>query len=280
MRRVYTHISLDLDAVASIWATKKFVRGFKGAKVVFVSANWDGDGMEINDLAVDIRAGGQGIKGEEETDGTTHSCFASLILKYASPEIRQVLAPLIAFIDAQDISGVAVQYLAPELNSETSMVLESTGLNAIFRSLQSRHPRNDLLVLKRMSEIFDGILLRQQARQRAERDADLAYFLPGGKVAIIDNPSKSIAVRILFERGIRVVVYIDGYNLRLNRHPEETLCMSHPKIRAVVEAASEADQWFSHPAGFLFCRGSRKAPVKSPSRVDPCDLAKAVASLL
>jgi hypothetical protein len=56
--------------------------------------------------------------------------------------------------------------------------------------------------------------------------------------------------------------------------------MDHPEICAVVEAAGEAKEWFAHTAGFLFCRGSRKARAENPSKVKPRTLAEAAAKLL
>jgi len=86
----------------------------------------------------------------------------------------------------------------------------------------------------------------------------------------LSKPRKFATNGVLFEeRGVRVIVYVDGNNLGVIRHGDESLRMDHAEICAVVEAAGETNEWFAHPAGFLFCRGSRKAPAENPSKVNP-----------
>jgi len=299
--KINTHLSIDLDAVASVWAAREFIPGAREAEVEFRPAGWDGSGMEEGDLALDIQAGGRGLKGEKGEGGIVYSCFAGIVSEYASPADQAALANLVAFVDAQDAHGSAAKHLlrprSPESGlwpdqvevyelgraglNEARMVLEATGLNAVLRALQAVHPRNDALVLERMSEIFSGMLQAGRARQRAKVEADKAEILAGGKVAIVSDSREFGTNAVLFEeRGVRVVVYIDGNNLGLNREGSETLRMDHPEIRAIVEAAGEADEWFAHSAGFLYCRGSRKSPAENPSTVNPYHLAEVASRLL
>lgn len=281
--RIFTHFNVDLDAVCSVWAAKTFIAGAKDAIVEFRPANWDGMDVLEGDLALDIEAGGRGTKGEKESGGLVHSCFALILNQYASAEDLLALANLGRFVEAQDAHGSAVKFLAPETNILAQETFAATGLNAVLRALQATHPRNDALVCERMSEILSGMLQAGRARQRAKVEADKAEILEGGKVAIVVNSREFATNGILFEeRGVRVIVYVDGYNLGVIRHGDESLRMDHPEIRAVVEetAESELKEWFAHSAGFLFCRGSRKAPVESPSKVTPRALAEAAARLL
>jgi len=237
--------------------------------------------MVEGDLALDIDASGRGLKGEKGEGGIVHSCLALIVAKYASPADQSALASLVRFVDAQDAHGSAVKFLAPEASRESQETLAMTGLNAVLRALQATHPRNDALVVERMSEILSGMLQAGRARQRATAEADKARVLDGGKVAIVINSQEFATNGILFEeRGIRVIVYVDGHNLGVIRHGDESLRMDHAELRAVVEAAGEASEWFAHPAGFLFCRGSRKAPAENPSRVNPRMLAEVAAKLL
>jgi len=265
-----------------VWAAREFIPGARSATVEFRPANWDGNGMSENDLALDMEAGGYGMKGEKESDGTVHSCFASIVSQYASPADQEALANLVRFVDAQDSRGSAVKYLAPEASREAQDALAMTGLNAVVRALQATHPRNDAMVVERMSEILSGMLQAGRARHRAVAEvSEKAEIRPGGKVAIVTNAREFATNGVLFEdHGVRVIVYVDGHNLGVIREGSETLRMDHPEIRAVVEATGELSDWFAHPAGFLFCRGSRKAPAEDPSRVDPRSLAEVASRLL
>ncbi len=275
MKKLYTHSSVDLDAVASIWGAKQFIPDTKNATIEFRPANWDGADAEGGSLILDIDANGKGIKGEKETSGLTHSCFAFIVNQYASETEKKAISNLVKFVDAQDTSGLAVKVIAPEINKEAVEVLSSTGINAVLRSLQSIFYQNDSIVVDRMSEIFSGMLKSGIARQRAVIEAEKANILPGGKVAIVTNSREFATNGILFDqKGIKVIVYIDGFNLGIIREGSVEFRMDHINFRTIVKNAGEESEWFAHPAGFLFCRGSRKAKAETMSKVDPMVLAE------
>lgn len=280
--RIITHMNVDLDAVCSVWAARKFVPQAGGAPIEFHPANWDGENRGMEEvLILDMDAGGRGLKGEKEADGTIHSCFALVVERYASEMEREALLPLIRFVDAQDAHGSAVKFLAPEASQQAQETLSLTGINAILRALQSTNPNNDLRVVNMMGDILDGMLKTGRSRQRAEMEAAKAEILPGGKVALVINSREFGTNGFLFEkRGVKIIVYVDGNNIGVVRGDNgSALRADDPQIRTIVEAAGELDEWFAHPAGFLFCRGSRKAPATTPSQVDPRELALAAYSL-
>ena len=278
--KIFTHFSVDLDAVCSVWAARQFIPGAADATVEFRPANWDGDGMDAGDLALDIEAGGMGLKGEKGDGGIVHSCLASIVAEHAAPADQAALASLVSFVDAQDSRGSAVKFLVPGASADAREVLAMTGINAVLRAIQATHPRNDALVVERMSEIISGMLQAGRARQRAVDEAARAEIV-GGKVAIVRDSREFATNGVLFEEhGVRVVVYVDGHNLGVIRHGDESLRMDHPALAAVVEAAGETSEWFAHSAGFLFCRGSRKAPAACASMVNPSELARVAAKLI
>lgn len=272
--KIYTHMNVDLDAVASVWWMLRFK--FPGAEIVFVPANWDGSGMEAGDVAVDIEAGGKGIKGELK-GGVRHSCFSTLVLQHGTTEDMQALASLMAFVDAQDAYGSAYTHFVPEAKPEARRVLLHCGVNAVLRAFQAMHYNDDMVVCERMSEIFDGMLKNGRNRRRAEEEAQTAEIV-GGRVAILRDPkSVTTTIILLEEHGLDVVIYADGCNLGAVRRNDLRVRMDHPAIRA---ATNGEDGWFFHPAGFLAARGTRKAPATTPSRVDPNALAQAVLEAL
>ena len=86
MPRIFTHQNPDLDAILSVCMLWHYADAFRGAKVVLVPANWDGASLGYGDIAVDLEAGGHGIKGVVDDDGTVHSCFAALMKSSAPAE--------------------------------------------------------------------------------------------------------------------------------------------------------------------------------------------------
>ena len=280
--KLYTHLFVDLDAVCSVRAARQFIPGANHAALEFRPADWDGGGSAIGDIFLDIEAGGRGIKGEKAEGGVIHSCFALIVARHATPDDQSALAHLVRFVDAQDAHGDAFRFLLPAVEQQALAALAATGFNAVLSAIRNTHARNDALVVERMSEILSGMLQAGRARERAVSGADQAAILEGGTVAVVVKDSDDPAINgILFdERGIRVIVYVDGDNLGITRCSGESLRMDHPRIRALVEAAGEADEWYAHPAAFLYCRGSRKAPARTRSKVDPRLLAEAAAGLL
>jgi hypothetical protein len=287
---IYTHINVDLDAAASVWAAKQFM-GAQDAGLVFVPANWPGDGMEDGDLALDIRAGGRGMKGYPHGDGTVGSCFRDIVTQYAAADDQRALQSLITFVDLQDSRGRAVEWLARGADQLGQDVLDGVSINSVLRALQATHPRNDALIVERMSEIFSGMLEGGRARQRAEIEADDAELIGDGLVAIVRDKKEFATNAILFARGVRVIVYVDTHeggdvaDIGVVREGSMTLRMDDPALVEVIRAAGEQlgdgnGTWFAHPAGFMLAWGTRKAPATRPSRVRPEDLAMAAARLL
>jgi hypothetical protein len=278
--RIITHINVDLDAVASVWAAQKFIPKACAACIEFRPANWDGTGMEDGDLALDIDAGGRGIKGKKSVGGTVHSCFASIVEQHAPQEDQNVLRDLVRFVDLQDTRGSVVDTLLPNEHSGVKSVFARTCIGYVLRALQVEH-KNDTLVIERMSEIFSGMLTIGRARSQAKQEAEEAEILQGGDVAITLQAKEYATTSILFrQHGVRAIVYVDGDSVGVIRDNKEAVRMDHPDILEVVAAANELDEWFAHSAGFLFCRGSRKAPATSPSKVNTHELAEAVAKVL
>lgn len=277
--RIYTHVHMDMDAASSVWAARSFIPEAAQATLVLKPSDWDGDGMEDGDIAVDLRAGGRGIKGDVDDDGITHSCFAAIIQTYAPYEDQRALQHVVRLVDAIDAQGNAMRFLAPEASLEAQKTLAATGLSAVLRALQAMSG-SETYIMDRMSEILSGMLRNGRARMRASEEADQAELLEGDLVAIVRNARYHATNGILFERGVRMIVYVDGCNLGLVRHEDVLIRTDHATIRSVIAAAGEESEWFAHPAGFLYCRGSRKAPQKTRSRVDPRDLAAAAVRLL
>ena len=279
--KIYTHVCVDLDAVASVWAAQKFLLPVPPDKEVrFVPANWDGAGMEDDDIAIDIEAGGKGFKGVCGYDDTVHACFPEMMRIFACDANRRAMQSLMDFVEAQDTTGNAIKALAPGLNPNVQEVLYATNITAVMNALRAVHPNDDATLTRMMGQIFDGMLLAGLAKGRAQEEVSKAITTSRGLAAVVKDAKEFATNGVLFNSGVRVIIYVDGNNLGLTRAQGETLRMDHPKIREVVEAAGEADEWFAHPAGFLFCRGSRKAPAETPSKVDPLALQSAIESLL
>lgn len=280
MDTIVTHVNVDLDAALSLAAARVFIPGAREAKVVFLPANWNGE-MEGEILFLDMEAGGRGIKGELEEDGRIHSCFKSIVETYAPEDAQKILAPMVLYVDTQDMYGSAMEHLLPNIDWEMKEMLSSTNISAVLGSLKSFHNRNDKIICERMEEILVGRLRSGRSRLRGEAEADQIPLLGEGRVAVVLNARYTSTTGVLFgKHGVQVVIYQNDDGIGLIRRDSLDLRMDHPAFYEVVNQAGEGDEWFGHSAGFIFCRGSRKAPMESPSRVDPYILAHVAIKLL
>jgi hypothetical protein len=290
---LYTHINMDIDSMSSCWAVRKFVPGMSNAHIIRVGADWDGKDMKPGDMAVDIFAGGLGIKGIQDPDGTVHSSFAYIVSKYVKPEDAEAIRDLVRFIDIQDAHGSVVNYMTKNsmiYNSdhETRRLISLTSVGAIFRAIEARFPNDPDTVFNRMCEIFDGYLeMGGAAERRARSEAERAELFANGRVALVKDKKEKRTDHILWERHVQVIVYVDGDNLGVLRRGEgfplrdgSRFRAGHPEVKKLVRQAGELPLWFEHSKGFLFCKGSRKAPSSSRSNVNPYELVRVIENVL
>jgi hypothetical protein len=297
VRDLYTHVNMDIDSMSSCWAVRKFVPGMSNARIIRVGADWDGSGMKQGDMAVDLYAGGKGIKGTQDPDGTVHSSFAYIISKYASNDDAEAIKDLVRFVDIQDAYGSFVNYMVKNrmvynTDHETRRLIAVNNIGSILLALDCVHPNDPDTVFSRMCEIFDGLFEKGGAAERRARiEAERAELFGGGEnkkiIALVKDKKEKRTDHILWERGVEVIVYVDGKNLGVLRRGEGVLLRDgtrfradHPEIRKVVNQAERNPRWFAHPKGFLYCHGSRKAPAVSPSNVNPYELIKVIGNLL
>ncbi len=263
-KKLYTHMSVDIDAVASLWLVKRFFP--EDFEIVFVPANWDGDGFEVGDMAVDITAGGKGIKGRIDKNGTVHSSFASLLFQCEDKKAQKVLRNLAYLIDHHDAFGGIGKV------DRRRKISSFLGLSIVLRALQSYHYNDDETVVSRMFEILDGLYKIELSREGFKKSASERVEVVGKTAILISDGQKNFSSRGLFKKGFQAVIYIDGYNMGLL--VPRGVSINQPELIEFIKNSGEFDEWFFHPAGYMMSRGTRKSPVKTSSGIDPYELAK------
>ena len=273
--RIFTHVHVDVDAVLSVSAVRMFNPHMTDAEIVFVPAFWDGtagrDGnlpvMEDGDIAVDLDAGGKGIKGEKTADGRVGSAFLQLVEHYCSAEQQAALARLVDFVDRVD---------AGESSWDEGVI----ALPQVVAAIKLAGGRDgDLRAVEFAQDFLRGFLAMEESRLRADAEADAAEIVTRGdaRVAIVREAKERGTNAALYGRGVHAVVFVNGMNLGATRPPEHTFRIDSEAVKAVI---GNEEGWFCHPAGFLVARGSFKSPATSMSRVDPVALAEAVADTI
>jgi hypothetical protein len=274
--KIYTHKSPDIDAVASVWFLLRFIlkKNLNEVEIIFKPANWDGEEMTRNDYAVDISAGGRGVKGRQK-GSRVGSAFMFLFKKAELSYFeRKSLNNLAYFIEEHDSGGInAWRYLKLDEKNKFSFFVFA-GLMTILHAYQKTN--SELNTCLKIFEILDNYLemLVVDKKNFEEANDSVEIF---GKVALIRNAKTRINSN-LFNQGFKLVVYVDDYNIGVlsrDGDPRADNPMTRNAVFEAGEVMGEGENWFAHPSGRLFCRGSRKSPVSTPSKVDPVKLAEA-----
>lgn len=246
---IYTHLHPDLDALASAWLARR-LRGGRD-ELRFVSAAWPGP-VPPGDLAVDIACG---VKGRiDPASGRVSSAFGLLLEGPEAAPLRERLAALAELVEAQDTTGRGVDVLAGRGLPES---VRAHCLPALIEAARVSLA-DDRRLFDWASAIFDGLLAAPPS------GSPVRWF---GRVALAGGGPHAP----LFERGARVVVYEEGWNVGAVRAPDQALHLGRllePWLRARGQVAG----WFFHPAGYLAAHGSRKAPAEAPCAVAAQDL--------
>lgn len=271
VRRVITHVCPDLDAISSVWFFMRFVAK-KQLEVKFVPASWDGHDFGAHDVALDIDAGGMGLKGQKTFKGEVHSCFKSLVTQYADSEAREILKPLVKFIDRNDTYG-GVNKVGDFSKNKSHQITSFVALSLAMKAFRAVH-ESDQLVLQRMLELFDGIYkINKDSIESQKHIMQKAIMV--GKTVILPEGSDS-SRGLFFNRGYEALIYTDNNNIGLLTKGD--LRADSPEVMRVIESAGEIREWFAHSAGYLLARGTRKDPRETRSNVDPYRLATAIES--
>ncbi len=270
-KKIFTHEWVDIDAVASLWFALRFMLEEQDVEILFVPARWNGIDLEPQDLALDISAGGKGIKGRMYK-GRVHSCLEELVNRYADQKTKEKLSSLVRSIDQHDAYGNKERYKGDYFSL----------LRMALRSLRAVHGKDDRLICSRMFELLDGVYKlidgQKEAKKIIYNSVDTV-----GKTAIIFNPGDSSSHRgYLYRMGYPAVIYVDGSDMGLLVQDElirKGLRADHPEILKLIEDIGEKDCWHAHPTGYMFSWGARKSTRETSSSLDPYDLARTVERL-
>lgn len=292
LSKIFTHVNADLDSACAVWAILRFKFKLRASKdfdfwngLIQKEANWDGSGMAEEDVAVDISAGGKGIKGEITEERRVGSAFDAVMKKYAAMEDQVAVQNLICFVDTHDSCGNAIDTLLDNVELLTKVqkdirgIFSDCSINASFRGFQATY-YNDKKAISVFCDMLDGMLKIQQRRLQAQQNySKYTKWYHNNQIVVVTNAPLAVT-GIVFEKKARILIYSDGFNLGIKRDNAEVIRMDHSLIKEVVKKYGEEEEWFAHESGFLYCRGSKKAPAKTASCVNIEELVTALVQLL
>ena len=270
---IYTHQHPDLDAFISVWAVNEFALGKgisgsetqrrDGSNLYFKPADWDGKGLREQDFAVDMVAGGKGIKGRVDSNGILRSAFADIIQQYASPVNRCVLEPLVRYIDCEDSLG-RTEPLLSDVPQQVREMCSAGGLHTVFSGLMQWCGDDMRRLYAELDRIFTGMywLMRKQYFNRfiVAKIAGEVEMYAGGKIAVVREDVGGLRT-YLFRNGVLIVIYTDRCGVGILRsHNIPHIRVDDDRILRVIREAGESGLWFQHEEGWMVANGTRKAP--------------------
>jgi len=287
---IVTHTNPDFDAICGVWLLKRF-GGLENETVEFVNTgNPDAEKLQKADAVVDTgrrldsinrRFDHHHLPGQD----ANNTCAAMQVyqsLKHFA-EIAH-LEPLVNLIFAGDTGR-------GEANASRELGLHAilSGCKAWFSEQNPDVRLSDEAILAYGFGLLDvlEVRLRKQAKARAELKEKVIYKSGDGLVWAIRHGSQG-STFAAYDEGARVVVFegqpieVDGgttYPIGIMRAGEWT----EPNVGKLAERvavsksfADEIGKWFKHPAGFFAGRGTAKAPVFEPVKIDIAALAEAI----
>ena len=261
VRRIVTHQNPDLDAFASVWFAK--TRLGINRPVVFERQDFT---PRKGDLVLDMC---QGIKGEK-------SCFGELLDRYAEQQEREALQPLRQYLDLVDTGK-----LDSFLNSlgEAGGIIRASNLLTIVSAVKGTNKLDRETKMTVIEVILSGIRSALLSRYNAERQLSNNKVEKSecGRIAIIRNDRQ--LAKLFLEQKESIVIGISGRNLSVITQDDDLKAFGGAQHALFREVVGEED-WFAHPANFLFANGTDSNPAKAESGVNPEDLFQAAIQFL
>ncbi len=281
---IVTHKNPDVDAVFFDAITERYAPGYQGAKFRFESKDWDGSTRKPGDLIGDMVAGGHGIKGKLDADGTRHSASMEAAELYMPARHVEAIRNLLATLDAMDSYGEEWPgKLFPALEGDfwAMEAIVSGSIVGEWRRFCATHRASDLDKVKWAQKQLDAHLkVGLELLDRIDGLSEDRGCQILGEVAILTGKQKAGTTEALRHLGVKAYVFVDGNRMGVCRLTN-TVRLDAPEILDLIRAAGEEGEWFFHSTGFLAVRGAKgTSEPTTPSKVLVHELVMAVLDLL
>jgi len=169
-----------------------------------------------------------------------------------------------------------VKYLAEAASASDSgdiFKVENAGIKLFHLSgyITAMRTRgySDEAIIDEIFRIIDTYSLFLQSIAEAEKEVRAEIAKAGDYlVAKVDRMSSHSSFFLFSVKGVHFIVGRDGNNIMVMRNAildKPNLSELKPEIEKKV--GEEIKEWFFHPKGFIACRGTRKHPVNTPSKI-------------
>lgn len=263
MKTIVTHISPDLDAIASTWLIKRYLPDWESAEHAFVPAGetYEGKAADIDPdiIHVDTGMGKFDHHQLSERTSATKRVFDYLAGEgYIKEKDLDALEHMVAFITEIDNFG-EVHFPDP------TNIRYTFCLHEFIYPLRSSFSSDKELMYMVML-IIDSILFTEKNNLRAEEEIKEGVVMSTawGKSLVMETKNEA-AVKYALKKGFEMVVRRDpeSATIRIKTQPNKKYDLT-PLHKKIVKADPKAT-WFLHASKNMLLNGSSKNPNSVPS---------------
>ncbi|MCA9371939.1 hypothetical protein KC726_03500 [Candidatus Woesebacteria bacterium] len=269
-KTIVTHISPDLDAIASSWLIKRYLPGWESADHAFVPAGNTLDNMKAdsdkNIIHVDT-----GLGMFDHHQFSQRLSATKRVFEYLSEEghIREkdfeAVERMVSFITEIDNFG--------EVNfPDPTDIRYSFCLHEMIYPLRGQLT-SDVELMNLVMLMLDAILVNLKSEIKAEQEIQQGLIMKTswGKTLVLETQNE-VTVKHALKDGYELVVRKDPEtnHVRIKTQPSKkyNLAPLYDKIRKIDPKAT----WFLHASNNMLLNGSSKNPDSVPSKLTVKDL--------
>ena len=263
MKTIVTHLSPDLDAIASVWLIKKYLPNWNDAQVKFVPSGTTLDNQSP-DSDKDVIHVDTGLGKFDHHQTNDYTSATKLVYKYLigrdyieEKEIKP-LEKIIEYVNSTD-HFAEVFYSDPEADRYDFMIRQLVdGLKVI------NHDEAKLMEI--IFLLLESALIVFKNKVNAEEEINRGFVFKS-------YLGRSLALESKNEEAVKLALK-KGFTLVIRRHPEvgftriKTIPEKKYSLRPIYEKILEVDKkgsWFFHISGHMLLNGSSGNPKLIPT---------------
>ena len=263
MKTIVTHLSPDLDAIASAWLIKKYLPNWNDAEVKFVPSGTTLDNQSP-DSDKDVIHVDTGLGKFDHHQTNDYTSATKLVYKYLigrdyieEKEIKP-LEKIIEYVNSTD-HFAEVFYSDPEADRYDFMVRQLVDGLKVINSDEAKLMEIIFLLLESALIVFKN---KVNAEEEINRGFVFKSYL-----------GRSLALESKNEEAVKLALK-KGFTLVIRRHPEvgftriKTIPEKKYSLRPIYEKILEVDKkgsWFFHISGHMLLNGSSGNPKLIPT---------------
>ena len=263
MKTIVTHLSPDLDAIASVWLIKKYLPNWNDAQVKFVPSGTTLDNQSP-DSDKDVIHVDTGLGKFDHHQTNDYTSATKLVYKYLigrdyieEKEIKP-LEKIIEYVNSTD-HFAEVFYSDPEADRYDFMIRQLVdGLKVINR--------DEAKLMEIIFLLLESALIVFKNKVNAEEEINRGFVFKS-------YLGRSLALESKNEEAVKLALK-KGFTLVIRRHPEvgftriKTIPEKKYNLRPIYEKILEVDKkgsWFFHISGHMLLNGSSGNPKLIPT---------------